>query len=152
MNDPIWHDTGVNVKVVAEGGRFEVRWPVLGGDSVSHTHTGRTDAISYAEYVAKSMRFQREVAHAQALREWCAPTRTTTLDLVLRDAVGCMWSLVGPDLYVPAQWVASGPFPDSERLTRLEVEKYDGPITVVHSIEIKGELVTAPYAPGVDGA
>jgi hypothetical protein len=147
LTNPVWRDTGVNVEVYGGNGRYDVRWPTLSGTSGAPDFTTRTDAFRYAQHVAKAMRATRNIAHGTALREQArrAATRTTTIDLVLRDAVGCMWSLVGPDLYVPAQWVASGRFPDSERLTRLEVEKYDGPITVVHSIEIKGELVTAPY-------
>lgn len=152
LSNPVWRDTSLNLRVVRDGERFEARWPVpgLNNESGAPDFTTAQDAIDYAEHVGKAIRFQRELAHEQALREHARRAeKVTTIDLVLKDAVGCSWSLVGPDLYVPTQWLVSdNPIPDSWHWTRAKLDKFDGPVTVEHSIQVRGELLaTAPYPP-----
>lgn len=135
LTNPIWRDASVNVEVHGGNGRYEVRWPTPSGTSGAPDLTTHADAIRYAEVVARAIRFTRNVAHETALRE--DPTRTTTIDLVLLDSFGVYWVRVAPDRYTTNYALH---MPESG-WTRAEVELHSGAVTVLHSIEIRGEVV-----------
>lgn len=141
LTNPIWQDTGVNVRVVEDAGRYEVRYPLISGETGIPDFTTPSDAIGYAEHVARTLRFTRNVAHGTAEKEDARRTvKTTRLDLVLRDATATRWVLVAPGLYALADWIKRGrPFKDFTRRTREQIEERYGATTVEHSIEIKGE-------------
>lgn len=139
----IWEDASLNVRVIGGGGRFEIRYPLIEGETGIPDFTTRADAIRYAERVADSIRLQRRLAHDRALKEEArrSATGTTIMDLVLVDATARRWVMVAPDLYVPADWVKRGrPFRDFTRRTRAQIEELYGPVRAEHSIEIRGEL------------
>lgn len=140
----IWEDPSLNVRVLGGNGRFEIRYPLIEGETGIPDFTTRADAIRYAERVADSIRLQRRLAHDRALKEEArrAAARTTTVDLVLRDATARRWVMVAPNAYIPADWVKRGrPFQDFTRRTRAQIEVLYGPVRVEHSIEIRGEVV-----------
>lgn len=147
-----WIDHGVSVSIHRSNGYFEVRWPIQSGTNGASGFTAREEALDCAATIARVIRFRREMAHGAALRmdaDRKPEPKATTLELVLRDSTATRWVLVAPGLYILADWITRGrPFYDSLRRPRAYIEEKYGPITVEHSIEIKGELATAPYPPG----
>jgi hypothetical protein len=151
-----WIDHGVSVSISGSNGRYAVRYPTQPGTGVAPDFTVREEALDYAAAIARAIRFQREVTHGAALQmdaERKPEPKATTLELVLRDSTTTRWVLIGPGLYILADWIKRGrPFHDSLRRPRAYIEEKYGPVTVEHSIEIKGELATAPYPSEVRNA
>jgi hypothetical protein len=151
-----WIDHGVSVSIHRGHGGYEVCWPIRSGTTGASGFTARKEALDYAEFAARGIRFLREVAHGAALQmdaERKPEPKATTLELVLRDSTTTRWVLIGPGLYILADWIKRGrPFHDSLRRPRAYIEEKYGPVTVEHSIEIKGELATAPYPSEVRNA
>lgn len=136
LTNPIWQDTGVNVRVVEDAGRYEVRYPLISGETGIPDFTTPSDAIGYAEHVARTLRFTRNVAHGTAEKE-AARRRigVTTLDLVLNDSEGRLWVRTAADEYRLQGALRSGTL----SLSRATLDAMYGPTTVEHSIDIKGE-------------
>jgi hypothetical protein len=131
----IWEDAAVSVRVFIDHGRFAIEYPLKTGNAGIPDFTTRADAISYAEHVAKTIRFQRKLSHETALKEEArrAASRTATIDLVLQDREGDLWVSVGGGFYT-----LPGPGPD---YSREYIENRFGPVTVERSITIRGEVV-----------
>lgn len=135
LTNPVWRDTAVNVEVHGGNGRYVVQWPTEQGMAGAPDFTMFQQAVDYATAVSKAIRLRRELAHERALKQNSA--KTTTIDLVLVDSFGAYWVRVAPDRYTTNYALH---VPESG-WTRAEVEKHSGIATVLHSIEIRGEVV-----------